>query len=76
MGGKDEKIVAYGRENNSGTYSFFKEHVLSNEDFAREVQTLPGTGGDGECRIEGSGIDRLWRHRLCIRHPCSTGQAR
>lgn len=43
VGGKDEKIVAYSRENNSGTYVFFKEHVLSNEDFAREVQTLPGT---------------------------------
>jgi len=44
LGGKDAKIVAYGRENSSGTYQFFKEHVLGNEDFAREVQTLPGTG--------------------------------
>ncbi len=44
VGGKDARIVAYGRENSSGTYQFFKEHVLNNEDFAREVQTLPGTG--------------------------------
>jgi phosphate transport system substrate-binding protein len=44
VGGKDARIVAYGRENSSGTYQFFKEHVLSNEDFAREIQTLPGTG--------------------------------
>jgi phosphate transport system substrate-binding protein len=43
-GGKDGKIVAYGRDNSSGTYQFFKEHVLKNQDFAREVQTLPGTG--------------------------------
>jgi phosphate transport system substrate-binding protein len=43
VGGKDQKIVAYSRENNSGTYVFFKEHVLNNEDFARDVQTLPGT---------------------------------
>jgi phosphate transport system substrate-binding protein len=43
VGGKDQRIVAYSRENNSGTYVFFKEHVLNNEDFAREVQTLPGT---------------------------------
>jgi len=43
IGGKDERIVPYSRENNSGTYVFFKEHVLGNEDFAREVQTLPGT---------------------------------
>ncbi len=38
-----EAIVAYGRENNSGTYMYFKEHVLANEDFAAEVQTLPGS---------------------------------
>jgi phosphate transport system substrate-binding protein len=44
VGGKDARIVAYGRDNSSGTYQFFKEHVLNNGDFAREVQTLPGTG--------------------------------
>jgi phosphate transport system substrate-binding protein len=44
VGGKDTRIVTYGRDNSSGTYQFFKEHVLNNEDFAREVQTLPGTG--------------------------------
>ena len=44
LGGKDAKIVAYGRENSSGTYQFFKEHVLGKEDFARDIQTLPGTG--------------------------------
>ncbi len=43
VGGKDQRIVAYSRENNSGTYVFFKEHVLNNADFARDVQTLPGT---------------------------------
>ncbi len=44
LGGKDAQIVAYGRENSSGTYQFFKEHVLGNEDFAGHIQTLPGTG--------------------------------
>jgi phosphate transport system substrate-binding protein len=43
VGGKDEKIIPYSRENNSGTYVFFKEHVLENADFAGEVQTPPGT---------------------------------
>jgi ABC-type phosphate transport system substrate-binding protein len=38
-----DSIVAYSRENNSGTYAYFKEHVLGNEDFAADVQTLPGT---------------------------------
>src|SRR6185369_5482222 len=43
LGGKDHKITLYGRENNSGTYGYFKEHVLANKDFAPEVQTLSGT---------------------------------
>jgi ABC-type phosphate transport system substrate-binding protein len=38
-----DTIVAYGRENNSGTYMYFKEHVLNDADFAPTVQTLPGT---------------------------------
>ncbi|AKU92078.1 phosphate ABC transporter substrate-binding protein [Vulgatibacter incomptus] len=43
VGGEDSAIVLYGRENNSGTYAYFKEHVLRDEDFADETQTLPGT---------------------------------
>ncbi|XXF81304.1 phosphate ABC transporter substrate-binding protein [Myxococcaceae bacterium GXIMD 01537] len=43
VGGADEKIVLYSRENSSGTYTFVKERVLDNEDFAAEAQTLPGT---------------------------------
>lgn len=43
LGGEDAPIVLYGRENNSGTYAYFKEHVLKDEDFAAETQTLPGT---------------------------------
>ena len=43
IGGKDARIILYGRENNSGTYAFFKEHVLDNEDYSEYTQTLPGT---------------------------------
>ena len=43
VGGEDMRIVLYSRENNSGTYAYFKEHVLDNEDFAATAQTLPGT---------------------------------
>ncbi len=43
VGGADRAIVLYSRENNSGTYAYFKEHVLDNEDFAATAQTLPGT---------------------------------
>ena len=44
VGGSDGRIVVYGRENSSGTYAFFKEHVLGESDFAPGVQTLSGTG--------------------------------
>jgi phosphate transport system substrate-binding protein len=43
VGGPDHRIILYGRENNSGTYAFFKEHVLDKEDSADVTQTLPGT---------------------------------
>jgi phosphate transport system substrate-binding protein len=36
-------IVLYSRENSSGTYAYFKEHVPAEADFAPEVQPLPGT---------------------------------
>ena len=43
VGGKDAPIILYGRENNSGTYAFFKEHIMDGEDYADRTQTLPGT---------------------------------
>jgi phosphate transport system substrate-binding protein len=43
LGAPAGKIVCYGRENSSGTYAYFKEHILKNKDFATEVQSLPGT---------------------------------
>jgi phosphate transport system substrate-binding protein len=44
VGGPDAGIVLYGRENSSGTYVYFKEHVLANADFAEKYQGMPGTG--------------------------------
>jgi len=43
VGGRDERIILYGRENSSGTYVYFKEHVLENADYFPTTQTLPGT---------------------------------
>ncbi|MBL0058765.1 MAG: phosphate ABC transporter substrate-binding protein [Elusimicrobia bacterium] len=43
VGGADQKIILYSRENNSGTYEFFKEHVLKKKDFTPYAQCLPGT---------------------------------
>src|SRR4029453_14852625 len=44
VGGKPGKIVLYGRENSSGTYVYFQEHVLAKKDFPPTYQALPGTG--------------------------------
>jgi phosphate transport system substrate-binding protein len=43
VGGNDAPIVIYSRENSSGTYEFFKEHVLKGSDFASSAQTMQGT---------------------------------
>ncbi len=43
VGGKDAKIILYSRENSSGTYVFFKEHVLKNADYSVRAQSMPGT---------------------------------
>ncbi|MEI6076254.1 MAG: phosphate ABC transporter substrate-binding protein [Verrucomicrobiota bacterium] len=43
IGGADAPITVYSRENSSGTYEFFKEHVLKGQDFAASAQTMPGT---------------------------------
>jgi len=43
VGGADAEIKVYGRENSSGTYVYFKEHVLNDKDFVATCQTLPGT---------------------------------
>jgi len=44
VGGDDEKIVAYSRESSSGTYDFFKEHLLSNKNYGSTVLMMPATG--------------------------------
>jgi phosphate transport system substrate-binding protein len=43
VGGHDSPITVYSRENSSGTYEFFKEHVLKGKDFAASTQSMPGT---------------------------------
>lgn len=43
VGGPSAQIILYGRESSSGTYDYFREHVLDKGDFAPQVQTLQGT---------------------------------
>lgn len=54
LGGENLPITLYGRENSSGTYEFFKEHVLGKDDkgkqkdYATSTQVLQGTAALGE----------------------------
>lgn len=43
LGGPEGRIIVYGRENNSGTYVYFKDFVLEGQDYAATVQSMPGT---------------------------------
>lgn len=43
LGGPDTPVTVYSRENSSGTYEFFKEHVIKGKDFVASAQTMPGT---------------------------------
>jgi len=43
VGGPDTRIILYGRENNSGTYVYFKDNVLENDDYSSAMQSMPGT---------------------------------
>jgi len=42
VGGADAEIRMYGRENSSGTYTYFHDEVVK-ADYAASVQSLPGT---------------------------------
>jgi phosphate transport system substrate-binding protein len=44
VGGDDMKIIVYSRETSSGTYEFFKDHVLNKKNFASNVLSMPATG--------------------------------
>jgi phosphate transport system substrate-binding protein len=44
VGGTDSKIVAYSRETSSGTYEFFKDHVLNKKNFGPTALLMPATG--------------------------------
>jgi phosphate transport system substrate-binding protein len=44
VGGDDEKIIAYSRETSSGTYEFFKEHILEGKNYSSSILMMPATG--------------------------------
>jgi len=44
VGGDDMQIVVYARETSSGTYEFFKEHVMNRKNYASTCLNMPATG--------------------------------
>ena len=44
VGGDDLQIVLYSRESSSGTFEFFKEHVMNKKNFAPSALLMPATG--------------------------------
>jgi phosphate transport system substrate-binding protein len=43
LGWDDQEIIPVGRNPNSGTYLYFKEHLLEDEDYCEQVQIKPTT---------------------------------
>jgi len=44
VGGENMKIIVYSRESSSGTYEFFKEHILKGKNYASSCLLMPATG--------------------------------
>lgn len=43
VGGPDQPIGVLSRESSSGTYEFFREHVLNKEDYSAKARLMPAT---------------------------------
>jgi phosphate transport system substrate-binding protein len=52
---RERPISLYGRNSASGTYGFFKEHVLGNGDYKDEVKEQPGSASV----VQGVTVDRF-----------------
>ena len=42
VGGPDKAISLYGRQSNSGTFVFFQEHVLGNQNYSADMKRMNG----------------------------------
>ena len=48
VGGKDAPILTYGRQSNSGTYLYWQEFVLGNQNYRTDMQSLNGNSDIGD----------------------------
>ncbi|GIV25643.1 MAG: hypothetical protein KatS3mg026_1335 [Bacteroidia bacterium] len=65
LGGPDLPILPYSRESSSGTFEFFREHVLLGKDFAEGVRFIPATGMLVQSVSQTPGGDWLSGHSVC-----------
>jgi len=42
LGGPDKAVSLYGRQSNSGTYTFMQEHVLGNKNYSTDMKEMNG----------------------------------
>jgi len=75
LGGPDATIIPYSRENSSGTYVFFKEHVLDNLDYTPRAQAMPGTAAVVNA-VAREVRNRLRRRRVREGHQGRQGEER
>jgi len=55
VGGKDQGISVLSRESSSGTYAFFREHVMSDQDYTVDAKLMPATSAIIEAAAEDAG---------------------
>jgi phosphate transport system substrate-binding protein len=55
LGGLNEPILIFSRESSSGTYVFFQEHVLKDEDYAQSARLMPSSSTIVEAVAEDKG---------------------
>jgi phosphate transport system substrate-binding protein len=48
VGGKDSPILTYGRQSNSGTYLYWQEFILKNQNYRTDMQSLNGNSDIGD----------------------------
>jgi phosphate transport system substrate-binding protein len=55
IGGPDKAVSLYGRQSNSGTYTFLQEHVLGNKNYSLDVKEMNGNAQIIESVIQDEG---------------------
>jgi phosphate transport system substrate-binding protein len=55
VGGPDKAVSLYGRQSNSGTYTFLQEHVLGNKNYSPDVKEMNGNAQIIESIIQDEG---------------------